>query len=155
MTVAPRLYPRRVRWRGWQRRRFAGLRAARLAARLHSPARMWLRSCLLALAVAFGATACDQLDCFDGAQLESAYRTGEAQAAAENQAAFERGRTDGLAATREDGARCSRRRNNHRSGSGRTCSTDALTASTVVGRAWGLCMSDSCPRQDSNLRHPL
>jgi hypothetical protein len=66
---------------------------------------MWLPSGLVALLVAFTAAGCDRLDCFDGAALESAYRTGEAQAATENAAAFERGRRDGLAATREDGER--------------------------------------------------
>jgi hypothetical protein len=45
------------------------------------------------------------IDCFDGAELEAAYRAGEALAAEANRAAYDRGRADGLALTRADGER--------------------------------------------------
>lgn len=80
--------------RGWRR--------IEQALGLQPVAHVIVRALLIALALLAMAPGCE-VDCFDGAALESSYRDGAAAARAANDAAYQQGRTQGLSLTREDG----------------------------------------------------
>ena len=68
-------------------------------------ARLPLCGPILAALIAFGGAGCDTLECQDGGRLEVAYQEGQAQAAAQNEADFQRGQREGLGLSFADGER--------------------------------------------------
>lgn len=69
------------------------------------PLRPALRLSIFIALAALGTSACDTLECDDGGRLEAAYQQGQVEAAAQNEADFQRGQREGLSLTFADGER--------------------------------------------------